>query len=116
MNKTMLLACVTGIIVGSSIFSVYARDADAGKSIYNRACIVCHGSDGAGDIPGVSDLTKKGGGLYQDDKVLLLRMLNGYQSTSSGMAMPPRGGDPSLTESDLKEVLKYMRREFQVSP
>jgi cytochrome c5 len=43
------------------------------------------------------------------------RMLKGYQSATSSMAMPPKGGDPTLTESDLKEVLKYMRQEFQVS-
>lgn len=28
------------------------------------------------------------------------------------MAMPPRGGDPSLTETDLEVVLKFMRDKF----
>ncbi|HQS58754.1 MAG: hypothetical protein B7Y56_10760 [Gallionellales bacterium 35-53-114] len=114
MYKTLLLACLSGVVAGASILSAYASDADTGKTIYFRTCLVCHGSDGTGDMPGVSDLTKKGAGLYQDDSILLSRMQNGYQSTDSSMAMPPRGGDPALTESDLKEVLKFMRKKFQV--
>jgi len=32
------------------------------------------------------------------------------------MAMPPKGGNPALTDADLKAVLKYMRNEFQQDP
>lgn len=101
-------------MLGLSPLFVYASDAGRGEAIYNATCLVCHGSDGAGDMPGVADLAKNGGGLSQDDKVLMSRMLNGYQSKNSSMAMPPRGGDPALTESDLKDVLKFMRGKFQV--
>ncbi len=115
MNKTMQLARLTTLMAGLVSIAVFASDADRGKVIYNTTCAVCHGIDGTGDMPGVSDLTKEGGGLHQDDKVLLSRMLNGYQAPGSGMVMPPRCGNPALTESDLNDVLKYMRREFQVS-
>ncbi|MFA6901761.1 MAG: cytochrome c [Gallionellaceae bacterium] len=115
MNKKILLASLTTLMAGLSSLAVFASDAEHGKSIYNATCAVCHGIDGTGEMPGVSDLTKEGGGLHQDDRILLSRMLNGYQDPGSGMVMPPRGGNPALTESDLKDVLQYMRREFQVS-
>jgi cytochrome c5 len=115
MHNIRLLVCMIGIVVGSCPLLVYASDTVRGEAIYNTTCLVCHGSDGAGDMPGVADLTRKGGGLNLEDTILLSRMLNGYQSSGSSMAMPPRGGDSSLTESDLKDVLKFMRGKFQFS-
>ncbi|MGV8934037.1 MAG: c-type cytochrome [Gallionellaceae bacterium] len=103
------------ILAGSGVFNASAAEKNRGASIYNTTCVVCHGADGEGNMPGVSDLKQKDAGLYQSDALLMDRMLKGYQSATSSMDMPPKGGDPTLTESDLKEVLKYMRQEFQVS-
>lgn len=85
---------------------------DAGKDIFGRTCIACHGADGAGVLPGVPDLTKRDGPLAQPDAVLIERISNGYQSKGSALAMPPKGGDPSLTERQIRDVLAYVRREF----
>ena len=92
--------------------SVAAGYSGRGAAVFNGTCIACHGSDGTGSLPGVPDLTGKAGLLSQDDAVLLKRMAEGFQSPGSPMAMPPRGGDPALSDADLKTVLKYMRREF----
>lgn len=93
-----------------------AGDPDRGAAVFNGACIACHGSDGSGSLPGVPDLTGRTGLLSQDDTVLLKRMTDGFQSPGSPMAMPPRGGDPGLTDADMKAVLKYMRKEFRIAP
>jgi len=103
----LVVICVTFVS-----FSVAAGDFSRGEAVYNGTCIACHGGDGTGSLPGVPDLSKKAELLTQDDAVLLKRMVEGFQSRGSPMAMPPRGGDPSLTEADLKAVLKYMRKEF----
>jgi len=58
-------------------------------------------------------VTEKTGPLSQGDAMLLKRMAEGFQSPGSPMGMPPRGGNPALTDTDLKAVLKYMRGEFQ---
>ncbi|MBZ0105465.1 MAG: cytochrome c [Sulfuricella denitrificans] len=93
--------------------SVAADDPGRGEAVYKGTCIACHGGDGAGSLPGVPDLTEKAELLSQDDAILLRRMVEGFRSAGSPLEMPPRGGDPALTDADLKAVLKYMRREFQ---
>ena len=94
-------------------FSAAADDLTRGETVYKGTCLACHGSDGAGSLPGVPDLAAKTGPLSQDDAVLLKRMADGFRSPGSPMGMPPRGGNPDLTDADLKAVLKYMRKEFQ---
>jgi len=57
--------------------------------------------------------TKSKGPLSKNDAELLSNMINGFQSPGSPMAMPPRGGNVSLTDADLKAVLGYMRTTFE---
>ncbi|MBU1263940.1 MAG: cytochrome c [Gammaproteobacteria bacterium] len=83
-----------------------------GEVVYNKTCIACHGSDGSGSLPGVPGLAGKTGPLSQEDAVVLKRMAEGFQSPGSPMEMPPRGGDPALSDADLKAVLEYMRKAF----
>lgn len=83
-----------------------------GARIFAQACVACHGRDGKGAIPGVPDLTAAGGRLSKSDSVLLRNMINGFQSSGSPMAMPPRGGNPSLTDRDMADVLAHLRATF----
>jgi len=39
-------------------------------------------------------------------------MIEGVQNRGSPLGMPPKGGDPSLTEDDIAAVLQYMRETF----
>ena len=96
--------------------SAPASEPGRGQAVYNGTCIACHGGDGTGSLPGVPDLTGKTGLLSQDDSILLGRMADGFQTPGSSMVMPPKGGNPALTDADLKAVLKYMRNEFQQDP
>ena len=110
MTRLITLAVIYG---GSASLSAAADDAGRGEGVYNGTCVACHGGDGSGSLPGVPDLAGKTGPLSQDDAVVLKRMAEGFPSSGSSMAMPPRGGDPALTDADLKAVLKYMRKAFQ---
>jgi len=89
-----------------------ARAAPDGQKVYEGTCIVCHGADGRGALPGVPDLTAEKKRLANSEATLLKRVRNGYQGRGSPMAMPPKGGNSTLTDSDLKAVIKYMRRAF----
>lgn len=106
----LIMLSAIGLVYAS--LSIAAGDPGRGAMVFNGTCIACHGSDGEGSLPGVPDLTEKAGLLSQDDAVLLKRMAEGFQSPGSPMAMPPRGGDPALTDADLDAVLKFMRKEF----
>ncbi len=85
---------------------------NAGQAIYSQTCIACHGTNGKGAIPGVADLTKRDGALSKPDEALLNNITEGFQSPGSALAMPPRGGNPTLTEEDVEAVIEYLRAEF----
>lgn len=86
-----------------------AQAQDRGKQIYETTCVACHGKDGKGALPGTPNLRKV---LAKPDEELVRNTLNGYQSPGSPLAMPPKGGNPSLTEADVRAVLQYMRSAF----
>lgn len=85
----------------------------SGKALYEGTCIACHGQDGRGTIPGVPDLADPKGRLTQTDSVLKKHILDGFQSRGSPMAMPPKGGNPALSEADVDKLLRYMRDGFK---
>lgn len=86
-----------------------AQDLDRGKQIFDTTCVACHGKDGKGVLPGAPNLRKV---LAKSDDDLVRNTLNGYQSPGSPLAMPPKGGNPSLTEADVRAVIQYMRSAF----
>lgn len=89
-----------------------AVDTATGKAVFSQTCIACHGADGKGAIPGVADLTDKDGSLGKTDSELIRNISDGFQSPGSFMAMPPKGGNPGLTEDDIRAVLTYLRETF----
>lgn len=93
-------------------FAGAAQAASHGKAVYERTCVACHGADGKGTLPGVPPLGGKAGPLAKSDAVLMKSILEGFQSRGSPLAMPPKGGDPTLTEEDAAAVLQYMRKTF----
>lgn len=83
-----------------------------GKTLYTQYCLACHGADGAGTMPGVPDLTDKAGVLAKPNALLLRSLLDGVQRPGAPVAMPPKGGNPALTEEDMQAVLAYIRHKF----
>lgn len=83
-----------------------------GRAIYDGNCSACHGADGKGRVPGVPDFTARNGVLSKPDDVLIKHITEGFQSPESPMAMPAKGGNPNLTETDIRSVLAYLRQTF----
>ena len=104
--KYLVCAAYLGLLVS---FNANALD---GESVYQQTCIACHGEDGKGVLPGVPDFTVEKSRLNKSDEVLMNSMRDGVQSKGSPMAMPAKGGNSSLNEGDLKNVLIYMRNKF----
>ena len=75
--------------------------AGSGKATYDAVCNVCHGA-------GVAGAPK-----YGDKAAWALRVKTGkealYANVTKGKgAMPPKGGNPSLSEADMKAAVDYM--------
>jgi len=84
-----------------------------GKAIYNNSCIACHGENGRG-IEGLGkDWTQSEFIASHSDEELVEFLKVGRtldDPLSAGEAiMPPMGGDPTLTDEDLRNVVAYMR-------
>lgn len=84
----------------------------SGKEIYGQTCMACHGADGRGALSGMPDLTKPDGPLSKPAELLFQHIIEGFQSPGSPMAMPPKGGNPELTEDEIRAVLSYILDEF----
>lgn len=108
-TRTCYGLLVAAALAGAAASAFAAPD---GREVYEGICIVCHGADGRGALPGVPDFTAQKKRLAIGDAVLLQRIRDGYQSPGSPMAMPPKGGNPALTDDDLKAVIDYMMKTF----
>ena len=51
---------------------------------------------------------------FKSDEVLLKHITEGFMSKGSPMAMPPKGGNPTLTESDIRSVIGYLRSIYDL--
>ena len=75
-----------------------------GESVYNGLCVTCHGTGVAGaPIPGSDEFKKRFDEQGFDG--LLNAALNGLN------AMPPRGGNPSLTDEQIKAAIEFMLKQ-----
>ncbi len=84
-----------------------------GKILFDQTCSACHGMDAKG-LPNLGkDLTTSNFVKSESDKELLEFIKRGRPSNdplnSTGVAMPPLGGNPSLTEPQLRDIIAYMR-------
>jgi cytochrome c5 len=90
----------------------FASGNEAGEKVYAQTCIACHGANGKGSIPGVSDFTKADGPLAKSDDTLFASIRDGLVTPGKPLSMPPKGGNPSLTDDEIQAVLDYLRSKF----
>ncbi|NHZ90181.1 c-type cytochrome [Massilia sp. CCM 8733] len=78
--------------------------ADAGKTVYNSACIACHGAGIAG-APKVGDKAAWTARIAQGAPVLYEHAIKGY--TGKAGMMPPKGGS-SASDDEVKAAVDFM--------
>ncbi|MFQ5577214.1 MAG: c-type cytochrome [Anaerolineae bacterium] len=91
-------------------------DPDAGQQVY-IACSACHSPDGKG-LPGLGkDLTASEfvAGLTDDELVAFIKVGRDPSdpANTTGVAMPPKGGNPALSDDDLYNVVAFIRTLHQ---
>jgi len=90
-----------------------AGDAAKGKTVFEGTCASCHGPDAKG-LPGLGkDLTTSQWVSQQTDAQLEKFIKTGRPATdqlnTTGIDMPPKGGNPALTDADIKNVIAFVR-------
>ena len=86
--------------------------ATRGENLYMQNCMVCHADDGTGAMPGVLSLETNRAWSTIDEIKLLTRLKQGIQKSDASISMPAKGGNPNLTDKELKEIIYYMRQSF----
>jgi len=88
-------------------------DASTGAGVYKGTCSSCHapdarGLEGLGKPLAGSDFIS---GQSNDELVAFLKVGRGPSDVdnTSGIQMPPRGGNPALSDDDLLDVVAYLK-------
>ena len=90
-----------------------AGDPVAGEELYAGTCMVCHGQ--AGECVEGHGKPWVGSEFInaRTDAEMLAFLIEGrpadHPDNTTGIAMMPRGGNPSLTDEDLRDLVAYMR-------
>ena len=90
-----------------------AADPEHGAAIYQQSCALCHGKDAQGIPPMGNALVDNAFVQRLDDEAMVEFLLEGrpgnHPDNKSGVLMPPKGGDRTLTRDDLYDVVAFMR-------
>lgn len=86
--------------------AVEVAEVDVGKSVYSGLCFSCHGT-GLPGIPQFGDQAAWADRIAKGKELLYERALKGFTG-SSGIMMPPKGGNPALNDDEVKAAVDYM--------
>ncbi len=90
-----------------------AGDAAAGEQTFTQSCSSCHGVDAKG-VPGVGKDLTSGDFIpnLSDDEFLTFVKSgrpSGDPNNTTGIDMPPKGGNPALSDDDILDIIAYIR-------
>lgn len=85
----------------------------SGSKVYASTCITCHGPGAKGLKSLGKDLTTSEFVSKSNDDALLAFVKRGRSpgepENTTGIAMPPKGGNPALTDDQILDVIAYLR-------
>jgi disulfide bond formation protein DsbB len=111
-----LVACGgngSGESTNGSTETVSAGDAENGEELFQQTCSACHGPDAKG-LPNLGrDLTENEFIQNNSDQELLEFVKQGRPAgdpaNTTGIDMPPKGGNPALTDEQIFEIIAHLR-------
>ena len=83
-----------------------------GQEVYSNTCAACH-TTGVGGAPKIGDKADWAPRLKQGDDVLFEHAKNGF--TGKKGVMPPKGGNPNVSDADIKNAIAYMKSKAKSS-
>ena len=82
----------------------------SGAQVFNQACNVCHGN-GIGGAPMLNDIAAWESRIAQGNDILNEHAIDGYAGPVG--FMPPKGGNASLSETEVRAAVSFMIAEVQ---
>lgn len=100
-------------LVGFSVLMMFMfpvmASTSVGENVYSLNCMVCHGDDGSGELPGVPDLLENNAWQKRTEAEVLERLTQGIQGKNGQLGMPAKGGNPKLTRQELESSFRYLQ-------
>jgi len=94
-------------------FRKYVGNPVLGKEYFMKTCVACHGADAKGLPKLGKDLTTSQFIKDKTNKELVeyveVGRLPSDPLNTTGIAMPPKGGNPALTEKEIIDIVSYVR-------
>ena len=92
-------------------------DAANGGKIFSTACVACHGPEAKGVTGLGKDLTTSEWVGQQSDAQLVEFIKKGRDAgdplNTTGVAMPPKGGNPAMSEQEIADIVAFVRSIHQ---
>lgn len=93
---------MVALSIGCSLTLAVATAAAAdGKAVYSQTCAACH-ANGVANAPKLSDKAAWGPRVKAGRDLLIHSVLKGKG------AMPPKGGNASLSDEDVRAAVEYI--------
>lgn len=85
----------------------------SGDKLFHQTCIACHGREGVGIKGNGKALARNEFIKSLDDDAMLAFIKQGRGPTdpknTTGIQMPPKGGNPALSDDDILDIIAYLR-------
>ena len=110
-----LCSCLVllGAALGLAACGGGAEDLE-GAQLFRQDCALCHGPEGRGKSGVASSLVGHATVQELSDEELTQLIAEGLPSSDprndSGVPMPPKGGNPDLTEEQIGRIVAYLRQ------
>lgn len=97
----------------AQVVTTAAGNAENGKTFFASTCAACHGPTGEG-VQGLGkDMTHSEfiAGLSDEDLLAFVKQGRpiGDPLNTTGVDMPPKGGNPALTDEQLVDIIAFIR-------
>ena len=104
-TEAMVLARIKPVGEVTLAGATAARASMNGEQVFGAVCKTCHEAGIAG-APKVGDKAAWAGPIKKGYETLVQHALNGFQEP--GKVMPPRGGNPDLSDVEVERAVVYM--------
>ena len=113
----LLVACGGGESEANPSSNTLTGDPVAGKAAYAKTCTACHGPEAKGVSGLGKDLTTSEFVASKSNAELKDFILTGRPASdplnTTHVDMPPKGGNPGLTDQDIESIVAFLRSIHQ---